>query len=112
MFAPLAPAWVGVRLSQAGFLLAARVPLSARTLSERSHLSCWHPAPQFIDEQHPPVFRPINWGRFRSLRFAGESLPQGLVTATGWRAGRLACLLLPANPSAQAVRGCCFMAAC
>lgn len=30
------------------------------------------PLPMFIDEQHPPAFRPINWGRFRSLRFAGD----------------------------------------
>ena len=29
------------------------------------------PLPRFVDEQHPPVYRPINWGDFRSQRYAG-----------------------------------------
>ena len=26
---------------------------------------------QFVDEEHPPVYRPINWGEFRSKRYEG-----------------------------------------
>ncbi|KAL4859212.1 hypothetical protein ACK3TF_000971 [Chlorella vulgaris] len=26
---------------------------------------------QFVDDMHPPVYRPINWGQFRSKRYEG-----------------------------------------
>ena len=30
------------------------------------------PLPCFLSEEHPPQYRPINWGKFREGRFAGD----------------------------------------
>ncbi|KAI3436008.1 hypothetical protein D9Q98_002065 [Chlorella vulgaris] len=35
------------------------------------------PLPQFVDDMHPPVYRPINWGQFRSKRYEGDYADKG-----------------------------------
>ncbi|KAL4448553.1 hypothetical protein ABPG75_005772 [Micractinium tetrahymenae] len=61
------------------------------------------PLPMFIDEEHPPAFRPINWGRFRSLRFAGDYSDLGEeVQISHYRLGGKAAAAAVEDAAAQA----------
>jgi isopenicillin N synthase-like dioxygenase len=38
------------------------------------------PLPSMIDADHPPIYRPINWGEFRARRAAGDYANRGEYT--------------------------------
>jgi isopenicillin N synthase-like dioxygenase len=51
--------------------------LSAPFFFNPAYATDYAPVPTTVDDAHPPRYRPINWGEFRSRRAAGDYADYG-----------------------------------
>lgn len=63
-----------------GLASAAAERFSAPFFFNPSYSTHYAPLPSMVDAQHPPLYRPINWGEFRARRTAGDYANRGEYT--------------------------------
>ena len=77
----IAQVWSNDRLIAPRCIVALQTPRrsasACHSFFNPSYAADYAPLPSTVDERHPPRYRPINWGEFRTHRTAGDYADYG-----------------------------------